>query len=208
MSGRVLIIGAGGLAREVAWVVNRAAGAADQVAAFVDAGGTGVLRELDGLPVYGDLASVPNPAVAVIGIGSPAIRARVWSELEVTGIELPITIDPSAVMSDSISFGAGCVVFPGVALTVGAEIGRNVLINLNATIGHSARVGDHSVILPGAHISGDVRIGTGCLIGSGAVIIQGLRVGDGAVVGAGAVVTRDVPPGETFVGVPARAMER
>jgi len=44
----------------------------------------------------------------------------------------------------------------------------------------------------------------GASIGSGAVILGGVRIGAGALVGAGAVVTRDVAPGETAVGVPAR----
>ena len=43
-------------------------------------------------------------------------------------------------------------------------------------------------------------------IGSGAVIMCGVTVGAGALVGAGAVVTRDVAPGETVAGVPARAL--
>ena len=42
-------------------------------------------------------------------------------------------------------------------------------------------------------------------IGSGAVILGGVRIGAGALVGAGAVVTRDVPPGATVAGIPARA---
>jgi UDP-2-acetamido-3-amino-2,3-dideoxy-glucuronate N-acetyltransferase len=46
----------------------------------------------------------------------------------------------------------------------------------------------------------------GASIGSGAVILGGVRVGAEALVGAGAVVTRDVLPGVTVRGVPARAM--
>lgn len=42
-------------------------------------------------------------------------------------------------------------------------------------------------------------------LGSGAVVLGGVRIGAGALVGAGAVVTRDVAPGETVAGVPARA---
>ena len=43
-------------------------------------------------------------------------------------------------------------------------------------------------------------------IGSGAVIMGGVRIGEGALIGAGAVVTRDVAPGETVAGVPARLL--
>jgi UDP-2-acetamido-3-amino-2,3-dideoxy-glucuronate N-acetyltransferase len=45
----------------------------------------------------------------------------------------------------------------------------------------------------------------GAALGSGAVVLGGVRIGAGALVGAGAVVTRDVAPGETVAGVPARA---
>ncbi len=43
-------------------------------------------------------------------------------------------------------------------------------------------------------------------IGSGATILGGVRIGAGALVGAGAVVTKDVAPGATVVGNPARPL--
>jgi UDP-2-acetamido-3-amino-2,3-dideoxy-glucuronate N-acetyltransferase len=45
-------------------------------------------------------------------------------------------------------------------------------------------------------------------LGSGAVILGGIRIGEGALIGAGAVVTKDVPPGATVAGSPARALHR
>jgi UDP-2-acetamido-3-amino-2,3-dideoxy-glucuronate N-acetyltransferase len=48
----------------------------------------------------------------------------------------------------------------------------------------------------------------GAALGSGAVVLSGIRIGAGALVGAGAVVTRDVAPGETVAGVPARVRLR
>jgi acetyltransferase-like isoleucine patch superfamily enzyme len=45
----------------------------------------------------------------------------------------------------------------------------------------------------------------GASLGTGCVILGGVTVGGGALIGAGAVVTADVAPGETVVGVPARA---
>lgn len=47
---------------------------------------------------------------------------------------------------------------------------------------------------------------SGASIGSGATILGGVRIGSEATVGAGAVVTRDVKPGETVVGNPARPL--
>jgi UDP-2-acetamido-3-amino-2,3-dideoxy-glucuronate N-acetyltransferase len=48
------------------------------------------------------------------------------------------------------------------------------------------------------------RVRRGASLGSGAVILGGVTIGEGAVVGAGAVVRRDVEPGATVAGVPAK----
>jgi len=53
-----------------------------------------------------------------------------------------------------------------------------------------------------------ILVGRGAAIGSGAVILGGVTVGAASLVGAGAVVTREVAPGETVVGNPARPLVR
>jgi len=52
------------------------------------------------------------------------------------------------------------------------------------------------------------HVGKGASIGSGATIMGGVRIGENAMVGAGAVVTRDVEPGATVAGVPARPLQK
>ncbi|HEX8145373.1 MAG TPA: acyltransferase [Pyrinomonadaceae bacterium] len=51
------------------------------------------------------------------------------------------------------------------------------------------------------------RVERGASIGTGATILGNLRIGARAVVGAGAVVTKDVPPGATVAGNPARILK-
>jgi maltose O-acetyltransferase len=51
-----------------------------------------------------------------------------------------------------------------------------------------------------------VRIGSNVWLGGGAIILPGVGIGDDAIIGAGSVVTRDVPPGATAVGNPARIL--
>ncbi|HEX8129477.1 MAG TPA: acyltransferase [Pyrinomonadaceae bacterium] len=48
----------------------------------------------------------------------------------------------------------------------------------------------------------------GASIGTGAVVLGGIEIGARAIIGAGAVVTRDVPPGATVAGNPARILRR
>ncbi len=108
------------------------------------------------------------------------------------------------------------------------SFGRNVYLNAGCTIPDSARVtiGDGSMLGPGVQIycaehhldpgpraqgieiAKPVTIGRNVWIGGGAIILAGINVGDGAIVGAGSVVTRNVAPGATVVGNPARPIER
>jgi acetyltransferase-like isoleucine patch superfamily enzyme len=46
----------------------------------------------------------------------------------------------------------------------------------------------------------------GASIGSGVTLLGGITVGENAIIGAGSVVTRDVAPGTTVAGNPARVV--
>jgi serine O-acetyltransferase len=105
-------------------------------------------------------------------------------------------------------------VLTAIEIHPGAKIGRRVFIDhgCGCVIGETAVVGDdvtlyHGVTLGGISLEKGKRhptLGRGVIVGAGAQVLGPITVGDDARVGANAVVVKDVPPGVTMVGIPAK----
>ena len=210
----LLIFGAGGSARETAWLGDCIfeAGRGGPVAGFVDRDDSPLLgRELHGRPVLTLAEAVRrHPGASfVAAIGNPAVRAETAAGAEAAGFAPVTLIHPNAALSRHVRLGPGTLVCAGAVLTCDIAVGRHVHLNLGCTVSHDTEIGDFATLSAGVHVSGNVRIGAFATLGVGAVVINGvpgrpLRIGDGAVIGAQACVTADVAPGDTVVGVPAR----
>lgn len=112
----------------------------------------------------------------------------------------------SVVQMDDVIVQDGACLSPFVTLTSNIRIGRCFHANLYSYVEHDCVIGDYVTFGPAAKVNGNVTIGDHAYIGSGAVIRQGIKIGAYATVGMGAVVTRDVAPGTTVVGNPAKPM--
>jgi len=105
----------------------------------------------------------------------------------------------------------------GIEIHPGATIGRRFFIDhgMGVVIGETAEIGDdctlyHGVTLGGTSWNKGKRhptLGDGVVIGAGAKVLGPIRVGNSAKIGSNAVVVKDVPPGATAVGIPARIIE-
>lgn len=75
-------------------------------------------------------------------------------------------------------------------------------------IAHNCRIGRKTIITGGVVLAGSVTVGKEAWLGPNSTALHGLHIGDGAFVGLGAVIIRDIAPGTTVVGNPARPIER
>lgn len=87
-------------------------------------------------------------------------------------------------------------------------IGEGTKIDNLVHIAHGAKVGKHCLIVAGAVLGGSCEIGDYSYLGMGCLIKNKIKVGKGCTIGMGAVVIRDVPDGETWIGNPARKLEK
>lgn len=213
----IVVIGAGGMAREVRWLINDLNLVSPQYEflgyVISDLSKAGPHDSKD--EIVGDYEWLVQHRARVdavtIGIGTPAARLKVAEELKamMNSVEYPALIHPTAIIDRrTATIERGVLVCAGVVATVNITLREFALCNFGCTLGHEATIGRGAVINPGANLSGGVMVGDGAQVSTGAQVLQYLTVGEGATVGAGAVVTKDVRAGVTVVGIPACIAEK
>lgn len=85
----------------------------------------------------------------------------------------------------------------GIVVHGDTVIGNDCYIRQGCTLGNKTLAAVHDAPV----------LGNGVNVGAGAKILGKVTIGDGANIGANAVVVKDVPPGATAVGIPARILE-
>lgn len=150
-----------------------------------------------------------------IGIGDPAIRRFIAKKYP--DLDYPNLVHTSATFGqfqrESLEESQGVIITAGCRITNNIDIGDFTLLYLNVTVAHDTIIGDFVSVMSGANISGNVDVRSAVYIGTGSAIIHGendvkLIIGEGSIIGAGAVVTKDVPSGETVVGIPAKILNK
>jgi len=81
----------------------------------------------------------------------------------------------------------------------GVEIEDNVMIGSNCSILSYSSIDNKC---------GKVILRKGCKVGTSSVVMPGVEIGKNAIVGANSLVNYNIPPGEVWVGSPARFLKK
>ena len=213
MSERLVLYGAGALACEIVDAIVRLRSTGTDVeflGALVDPGyeAPEVFR---GQPVRRDIGAFKGDESLrfVVALGEPKARVGAVARLEsALGARFASVIDPSVLIGTGSSVGAGTVILGHASITTDTRLGGHVLVNPGCTIAHDNRISGFATLSPGVHLAGHVTVEEGAFLGTGACVIPQIRIGAGAFVGAGSIVVRNVAPGHTVLGNPARILRR
>ncbi|MBG1233229.1 acetyltransferase [Aestuariivirga litoralis] len=210
MTERIAIYGADG-GREVLPFVKQAFPAADIV--YVDDDGDKQGRTVNGSLVMSFEDALDQGRKFSIAIASSVVRRKLAAKINAAGASFISIHAPTSMTYDDVELGEGALIYTQALMTANIRVGQQFHLNIYSYVGHDCRIGDFVTFGPRVNCNGRVIIGDDVYIGTGAVLRQGshdkpLVIGAGAVIGMGAVVTKDVAPGVTVVGNPARPMER
>lgn len=211
----IVILGAGGLAREVLDVINainvKQSDFPMKVLGFIDENPGMHGKNLNGYPVLGGFDWFSKVDVtqikAICGIGNNEARKKVTEKAEKLGVEFINVVHPNAQMGYDVRLGRGIVICAGVILTCNIKIGNHVYINLDCTVGHDSILEDYVNLAPSVNVSGNCRLLEGAHIFTNAVIIPPVTIGKWSIIGAGAVVLKDIPDYAVAVGAPASVIK-
>ncbi len=205
----LLIVGAGGLGREVLGYIEddnplfRFKGFLDDRADALVATPRepGIVGSPDAyIPSHGE--------VFMAAIGDPKSRERYTRRLrDIHQADFATVVHPLANVSRRAAIGRGCIVGPRVGISVDVQIGDFSCIQEYAVIGHDVRIGSWCQINSHCTIAGGASIGNFVTIGPNCVISRQTILEDGVTVAAGSVVYGRIKAGLTVMGNPARLFQ-
>ncbi len=208
---KLIIIAAGGLGREAAAVVDRSS--QWELLGFLDDEPALVGTEVCGRPVLGGIAAAQeHPTVSLLvcagrGQSRQAIVTRLH-ELGVGNDSFATLIAPDVHVPKSCFVGVGSILLSGTVLTADVTVGAHVVAMPGVVMTHDNHVGDFATLCARVTLGGSVAVGEAAYLGMGSLVKERLEVGAGSTLGMGAVLLRDLPPGETWVGIPADILLR
>lgn len=210
MSKKLIIVGAGGMGREVLqWVkdINSTEPTWD-ILGFIDDNADALNDIKCDYNIIGSISEwqVKEDEYFALAIASPMLKEKIVSDLKSRNAKFATIIHPYTRIGSFNCIGEGSIIYPGAAISVNVSIGKFVTM-LGSIIGHDARVGDYTSIMGTCNINGGVKIGKRVFLGCQTVTVPGRKIGDDAYVAAGSVVMTNIRSGIRVMGNPAKKFE-
>ena len=205
------IIGARGFGREVYGLAKDCKNAKNEfvIKGFLD-DKSDALDGLAGYPPIIDSVEGFTPTendVFVCALGDPHWQKHYAEMMMEKGGEFISLVHPSVIFGDNTKIGKGCIIHRGAILSCDISLGDFVTCQSMSTLGHDVVVEDYCHLGSFSMMGGNSHICSLTVLHPGSMILPHIKVGENCIVGAGSVVIRNVKPGTTVYGNPAKILK-
>ncbi len=205
----LIIIGVGGLAREIYWHAQDSLGYGTEwdLKGFLD-GDVKLHSEEYGklrAPLLGDINDyhIENDDVFICAIGSPQVKEKMIKRIIERGGRFQNIIHRTSLICNTAKIGVGNILLPYSCVSDNVTLGNYITINTSSGLGHDATLGDYSTISAAVDIMGYAQVGRRVFLGGGAKALPHCSIEDDVYVGVSSVVFKRVRAGLKVFGNPA-----
>lgn len=207
----LIIIGAGGMGRDVYWSAKSCVGYCEDfdIKGFIDDD----LSSQDGFEDYPPLLGtidgyqIEEDDVFTCSIGNAKTKSVICEKLKSRGGKFYTLINKTAVVHEHTILAEGCYVGEYALIGTEATIGENCLIQAYSIIGHDCKIGNYVRIDTHSVVIGGVEIRNRATVHTAAVVSHKVVVGEDATIAACSFVIKNVKEGSTVMGNPAKRLE-
>lgn len=208
---KIVIIGAGGLGREVKYLIDDINAVSlnkfELIGYYDDAFLKGSII-IDDLPCLGkieDLVDCKEDLGVIFGLGGAKIKKETLSKIEINkNLSYPNIIHPNAHITKGVLLGKGNLIAYGCFISCDVEMGDFNFMNTYCAVGHNTVIGNGNIFMPRVQISGDVKIGNDNFLGMSASVIQGKKVGNENIINGFTFLTKSISNNRVYFGVPGK----
>ena len=205
----IIIVGAGGFAREVYYWANDTFSKDNyKIKGFLSYN----QKDLDGYNIKvgiignDDNYKIEKNDLFIIAIGNIDIKKRAINKLKKRGAKFISLIHPTALIVPTAKIGEGVVICPYCLISDNVQLDNFVMMNTYSSCGHDVQVGKYSILSPYVALNGFVKLENEVFVGTHATVISYKKVGFQSKISANSVVMRDVAPNKMVFGVPGKAI--
>jgi sugar O-acyltransferase (sialic acid O-acetyltransferase NeuD family) len=141
----------------------------------------------------------------LIGLGYQHLnKKKELYELFNTRVPFGKIVHSSSWVDNSVSIGAGCVIYPCCSIDANVVIQENTVLNIGCTIAHDTNIGKHCFLSPRVALAGFIVIEEQCVLGINCTIIDNINIVSKTQIGGGTVIINRIDNSGLYVGNPSR----
>ncbi|MBT5863275.1 MAG: acetyltransferase [Gammaproteobacteria bacterium] len=209
MSKNIILIGAGGLGKEVFHWFSRDEKFTENIKGFLDKSDPDFSKCKIKANFLGneDTYEFNDDDYVVITIADVKIRSKIYSKLK-NKVQFINLIHSKAIISENVMMGTGNVICPNCIISNNVSMGNNNFININASICHESIIRNNVILSPYSLVNGQCIIDDDVFIGSHATVFQNSRIGKESSIEANTLVKGDIKKNLYVCGVPGRILPK